>query len=276
MYTPRENAGVPDPLSPTQEPQGFPARPTHWPRFLWQLLVFWLVTPLLAATLIVLAIATLGRARRRVMPRLLRWWGQTILWACGVRMAVDPAVQAEFSRARRRVVVFNHASNMDLFAMPAFWAPAATCIVKREMMWVPIVGWGAMAIGFIPLHRGRRDKAVASLQRVAARLRQGELSAVIAPEGTRSPDGRLKAFKMGAFHLAAEAEAPIVAVVMHGTAELWPRRQRQCHPGTVTVRIAGEFAPLPRDATPAEFHAQADQVRAAMAQALAELASVPV
>lgn len=276
MQTPREPAGGPDapPLSPT--PGEFAARPTHWPRFLWQLLVFWLVTPLLAAALILLAIATLGRARQRLMPRLLRWWGQTILRACGVRMAIDPAVHAEFAQARRRVVVFNHASNMDLFAMPAFWAPAATCIVKREMMWIPIVGWGAMAIGFIPLHRARRDKAVASLQRVAARLRQGELSAVIAPEGTRSPDGQLKAFKMGAFHLAAEAEAPIVAVVMHGTAALWPRRQRQCHPGTVTVRLAGEFAPLPRDATPAEFRAQADQIRAAMAQSLAQLANVPV
>lgn len=271
---PPANTAVPQPL--TQDPVGFAARPTDWPRFLWQLLVFWVVTPILAASLIFLAITTLGRARRRLMPRLLRWWGQTILKACGVRLQVDPAVDAEFAQARRRVVVFNHASNMDLFAMPSFWAPAATCIVKREMMWVPIVGWGARAIGFIPLHRGRRDKAVASLQRVAARLHQGDLTAVIAPEGTRSPDGRLKAFKMGAFHLAAEAEAPIVAVVMHGTAELWPRRQRQCHPGTVTVRLAGEFAPLPRDATPAQFREQADEVRAAMAQALEELAGVAV
>lgn len=263
------------PAAPTA-PAGFAARATDWPRFLWQVAAFWVVTPLLAALLIALAVATLGQARRRVMPRLLRWWGQTMLRACGVALVIDPAVAAEFARARRRVVVFNHASTMDLFSMPAFWAPAATCVVKRELMWIPIVGWGAMALGFIPLDRGRRDKAVASLQRVAAQLRQGELTAVIAPEGTRSPDGSLRDFKMGAFHLAAEAEAPIVAVVMHGTAALWPRRQRQCHPGTVTVRLAGEFAPLPRDATPAQVRAQAGEVRAAMAAALAELPPVPV
>jgi 1-acyl-sn-glycerol-3-phosphate acyltransferase len=46
---------------------------------------------------------------------------------------------------------------------------------------------------------------------------------MIFPEGTRSPDGRLRAFKPGAFQLALDARVPILPIVISGTADALPK-----------------------------------------------------
>ena len=89
----------------------------------------------------------------------------------------------------------------------------------------------------------RTDK-VAAREALAPALESLEsgTSLVIAPEGTRSPTPRLLPFKKGAFHLAMQAQVPMVPVVIRNAGEIMPAHSMILTPGTVQVRV---LAPVP-------------------------------
>lgn len=229
---------------------------------------FWgLLTVFVPAILAVLLLSA-GTAANGVAQPMMRWWGRTMLRWFRVELVVEPALRSELALRRRRVVTFNHASTMDIFLMTALWPEGAVAVVKREILWVPLMGQAIYFLNFLPLDRGNRDKAVASLRAAAAQMRKQNLTVMIAPEGTRSPNGEVGPFKQGAFHLAAAAQAPIVPVVLHGGRELWPMWQAHCEPGTVTAQLLPELAPCPTE-DGAELHAQANALRQSYVDALA-------
>jgi 1-acyl-sn-glycerol-3-phosphate acyltransferase len=82
----------------------------------------------------------------------------------------------------------------------------------------------------------RRDhaRAVASLARAAVRVRNGT-SLIVFPEGTRSRDLRIHAFKKGPFVIAAQAGVPVVPVAITGAGAVTPKDLLHVHPGPVTV-----------------------------------------
>lgn len=222
-------------------------------------------------------VPTLGRATHTVAPKMIRWWGRTMLRIVGIRLVLEPPVIAELARRRRRVLTFNHFSTMDMFVMTALWPDGTVAVVKREMMWIPLMGTALYFLDFLPLNRGNHAKATASLHAAAARVRRGDLTLMIAPEGTRSKSGELQRFKLGAFHLAADADAPLVPLALHGTLQLWPRWQKHCNPGAVTVRLLPEQPSGHGDASPAAIHARAAALQTLYAEALAEMArTIPV
>ena len=67
-------------------------------------------------------------------------------------------------------------------------------------------------------------------------LEEGK-SVVIAPEGTRSKDGRLGEFKRGAFHLAMQAGVPIVPIVIHNATDALPNKSLVVRPAEVKVTV---------------------------------------
>ena len=69
-------------------------------------------------------------------------------------------------------------------------------------------------------------------------------SLVIAPEGTRAPTPRLLPFKKGAFHLAMQAQVPMIPVVIRNAGEIMAAHSMILTPGTVQVRV---LAPVPTD-----------------------------
>src|SRR5205807_1701919 len=97
-------------------------------------------------------------------------------------------------------------------------------------------GWFLWRAGHIPIDRERARSALANLNRAAAKLREG-YSMVIFPEGTRSADGALQAFKSGGFKLALKAGVPIVPVTIIGTYHILRRDSLVFHPGEVEIII---------------------------------------
>src|SRR5262249_33911743 len=79
--------------------------------------------------------------------------------------------------------------------------------------------------------------AKATLARAAEQIQRDGLSAIIAPEGTRSRSGSLQPFKLGAFHLALQSRAPIVPMIIGNANQLLPVGSSCCVPGTVVVRL---------------------------------------
>jgi 1-acyl-sn-glycerol-3-phosphate acyltransferase len=211
-------------------------------RLLWQFSAFVAITLLLAPLVMLGGIVH----RRRFVPPLLRAWGRSLLACAGVRLVLEPAVRAELARSRRRVLTLNHASTLDMFVVTAFWPDGGVIVMKREFLAMPVFGWVVRCMDAVPIDRANRESAAAALRTAAAFVRAHDRTIIVAPEGTRSRSGELQRFKLGAFHIAQAAEAPIVPLVLHGTRELWPMDQLHCSPGTVTVRVLPEMAPPKR------------------------------
>jgi 1-acyl-sn-glycerol-3-phosphate acyltransferase len=116
-------------------------------------------------------------------------------------------------------------------------------MLKKELMSIPILG-RAMRMGdFIPVERGgKRDAAQASVIAAGKALAKG-LNILVYPEGTRSRDGRLSAFKKGPFYLAMETGAPIVPVVISGTEGMMRKGSWAIIPGVAKLKLLPVIEP---------------------------------
>jgi 1-acyl-sn-glycerol-3-phosphate acyltransferase len=130
----------------------------------------------------------------------------------------------------------NHASTVDPCVLFPEIPRRVSALVKKEIFRIPIFSIGLRVAQFVSVDRADREAAAASVNTAAALLKGG-LSFAIFAEGTRSPDGRLRPFKKGAFIMAIEAGVPIVPVSLAGTYGVMPRGAWTVHPGDVTIRF---------------------------------------
>jgi 1-acyl-sn-glycerol-3-phosphate acyltransferase len=119
------------------------------------------------------------------------------------------------------VIVANHMSMLDILVVYGLFRPFKW-VSKAEMFRVPIVGWNMIINDHVKIARGDRDSIRNMMAHCRAHLARG-MPIVIFPEGTRSRDGRLQAFKDGAFRLAYDAGCPVVPIAVSGTADALPK-----------------------------------------------------
>jgi 1-acyl-sn-glycerol-3-phosphate acyltransferase len=146
---------------------------------------------------------------------------------------------------RPTLYCINHRSNVDVVAFEALFprCPRLRGLYKAEMGKLPVLGRAMRLVGFVPVDRANRASAIASVDAAAARLAAGD-SFLIAPEGTRARDGRLLPFKKGGFVMAIKAQAPVVPVALHGTADAMPRGRFWVKPGVVRIVVG---PPIPTE-----------------------------
>ncbi len=170
----------------------------------------------------------------RFLQRFPRAWARLILAAAGVRVTVRGG--DDLDPDRPYIFAANHTSQFDIFALQGYFTQDFRWMAKKELFDIPIFGRGMRRAGYIPVDRSRGREALKSLQEAAQRIAAGT-SVVIFPEGTRSPDGRLKPFKTGAMVLAIKSGVPIVPVGIRGAHEVMPKGKLLCLPGHIEVRI---------------------------------------
>ena len=119
------------------------------------------------------------------------------------------------------VYISNHQSWLDAYAL--FWIDFVQLkiVLKRELMLIPVVGWALNAIGHIPFNRSNK-KSGSNAIKDCMNLLANNASVFLFPEGTRSKDGKLRKFKIGAFKIAVDGNAPIVPITIHGTRAMMP------------------------------------------------------
>jgi 1-acyl-sn-glycerol-3-phosphate acyltransferase len=134
------------------------------------------------------------------------------------------------------VITGNHVSNVDGPLLVASIPRRATILIKQEVFRIPILGTSMRRAQFIPVDRADREAAVESMEAGGRNLKAG-LPLCVFPEGTRSPDGRMRRFKTGAFTMAIEAGVPVVPVSISGTARVMRKGDWVVRPGDVVIRF---------------------------------------
>jgi 1-acyl-sn-glycerol-3-phosphate acyltransferase len=119
------------------------------------------------------------------------------------------------------VMIANHQSFLDILVLFRLFRHFKW-VSKAEMFRLPCIGWNMSLNRYVKLRRGSPESIAKMMDACARHLAEGS-SVMIFPEGTRSPDGRLRAFKHGAFTLAQRARVPLLPIVVEGTATALPK-----------------------------------------------------
>lgn len=166
-------------------------------------------------------------------------WARMISRTVGARVRLHGA--EHIRPGESYVFLSTHQSYMDIPVMLGYLPAQLRIAAKKEVFSIPFLGWHMRRAGHISIDRASRVNAIASLQRAATGIRDG-ICAFLYPEGTRSRDGSLQAFKKGGFKLAMQAGVPIIPVTIIGTRELLPRDSIIFRPGPVEMYVD---APIP-------------------------------
>ena len=167
---------------------------------------------------------------------LARTWGRVLLWVLKHTCRLDYRVEGESNLPTgAHVALVKHSSSWETFAQTVLLPPQAW-VLKRELTWLPFVGWGVRLLRAIAVDRGAGQIAVKSvLEQGKARLAEG-LWVVIFPEGTRMPPGQTRKYGISGALLAIESGTRVVPVA-HDAGYYWPRRGLMKKPGTIRVVI---------------------------------------
>jgi 1-acyl-sn-glycerol-3-phosphate acyltransferase len=201
--------------------------------------------------------------------RTMYGWAMSIMRlgirAGGIRVVIEGA--ENIPPGESCIFLSNHVSNLD----PPILLPAipgmCSVFLKKSLMKIPLVGIAMRMAKYVPVSRGHsRVEAAQSVAIAADALRSG-LHIFIFPEGTRSPDGNLLPFKKGAFFLAADTNAPMVPIVIKGTAQMMRKGSMKIFPGVATVRFLPALHPQNFDSREALMETVRLEMQAALAEA---------
>jgi len=163
---------------------------------------------------------------------IARTWARGILRLSGVNVRVIGGEHV--LQDGPQIFMANHQSLFDIFIVLAFIPAQFRFIAKKELFRIPIFGGALRRYGTVEINRQHHASAVRSIDEAAQKIREGK-SVVTFPEGTRSIDGEIKAFKKGVFHLALKAGVPIIPISIIGSREIMPKHSVRLHPGKITM-----------------------------------------
>jgi 1-acyl-sn-glycerol-3-phosphate acyltransferase len=194
-------------------------------------LVFIYTVIIILVTPFVLVCMAIGL--REPLVAIGRWAMALSRAVLGIRIEVEG--REHIPRGRPAVYMANHLSFLDGPMLFLILPQPVRVILKKSIFRIPVVGFGMRFVGFVPVDRKGKEGGKKSILRAARMMRERGYSFFMFPEGTRSRDGRLQAFRRGGFFLALEAQAPIVPVVIRGTFEIMPKGAFFVRRGTVRV-----------------------------------------
>jgi putative phosphoserine phosphatase / 1-acylglycerol-3-phosphate O-acyltransferase len=166
---------------------------------------------------------------------------------------------------RPAVFILNHQSNVDMLIAIRLVRRNARGVAKMELKKLPILGQILEAAGTIFIDRNDREQAIEAMKPAVDSLRTGT-SLVIFPEGTRSYDYSLGKFKKGAFHIAMQAEVPIVPIILKNAHDAMPRGTNLLNPTLVEVVVLPPV--LTHDWTTENMESKINEIREAYLEEL--------
>jgi 1-acyl-sn-glycerol-3-phosphate acyltransferase len=182
--------------------------------------------------------ALFGRVTVERSDRRLAYWSRAIVDRAQIRLEVSG--QENIPHERACVYMSNHQSHFDIPILYSVFPGTLRMVAKAELFRVPIFGQALRNAGFVSVDRsGDRAQAVAAMRSCAEALGHG-INIWMAPEGTRSPDGKLGKLKKGGFMLARDAGADIVPIAIDGSRAILPKNSRVVNRGAKVRVIFGK------------------------------------
>jgi 1-acyl-sn-glycerol-3-phosphate acyltransferase len=191
------------------------------------------------------AIATLILATPVIVAGLLSRTGNlafsfTKIWAY-IMLAVsfvrtEIKNKARIIKGQSYVIISNHQSIYDILALVTTLGIQFRWFIKKEVLKVPIFGYGLYAARNIYIDRSNTARAIESINKGMDRLPKAA-SVMVFAEGTRSADGRIQEFKKGGFMVAIMRKIPILPVTVNGSRRIVPKGSLVVKPGKIQVVV---------------------------------------
>jgi 1-acyl-sn-glycerol-3-phosphate acyltransferase len=201
---------------------------------------------------------------RRRFQKFQRFWAEGLAKAWGMDVSAVGVEQLDPSQTY--VFMANHLSHADIVALFVALPMNVGFLAKKELSKVPFLAQAIYAGGHVLVDRQDNSSAVNSMTAAAQDVANG-CSLVIFPEGTRAGSEVIQPFKKGGFHLARQANVPLVPVGIRGTRAVMGREELVVRPGRVEVHVG-------KPVRPSDFESPAscsDYVR----RQVSELAAMP-
>ncbi len=161
-------------------------------------------------------------------------WGPSVFKLMGAKLETIGRENINYSQ--NAIYVANHESTMDIPAICMAIDVPLYFIAKKELKWVPFMGWYIAFSGHIFIDRSSKEKAQVSLAAAGEKIKKGK-NVITFPEGTRTKDGKIHLFKRGSFVIASESDIGVVPVAIQGAREVVPTNSIKMRPGTIKVKI---------------------------------------
>ena len=218
----------------------------------------------LAIMLVGLPVLAMPRPAVFVVARL---WARGILWLLAATVGLrhrlarpenrisGPAIYASKHQSAWDTLVF-----MTLLDRPAY-------VVKRELIFVPLLGWYLLRTGMIPVDRAGGTRALRRMTTAARAAVADGRPLVIFPEGTRVALGARHPYHPGIAAVYGQLDVPVVPVALN-SGLFWGRRRFVKRPGVITIEYLPSIPPgLPRRAFMAELERRIESASARLAAA---------
>lgn len=171
----------------------------------------------------------------------VRLWCRAILGLLRALCGLDYRVRGlDDLPAANAVILMKHSSSWETIAQILLF-PRQTWVLKRELIWAPVLGWAIFFLKPIAINRKGGRAAVEQVIRQGRHRLDAGLWVVIFPEGTRVPVGESRRYGLSGVLLAQAAGRPIVPVA-HNAGYFWPRRGLKKRAGTIDIVVG---APMP-------------------------------
>lgn len=185
--------------------------------------------------------------RRAVLAWARAWIGFVLWWlriTCGLTHRVTGLENLPSGPA---IIACKHQSTWETLSFTRLFDDIAI-VLKRELLFIPIVGWAMARAGNIAVARGDGASALRGLVKQARATIADGRSIVIFPEGTRVAPGDQRPYQVGTAALYRQLGVPVVPMALN-SGLFWGRRKWIKRPGTITLEILPPIAPgLSRDA----------------------------
>lgn len=135
------------------------------------------------------------------------------------------------------VIISNHQSSLDVLGLMEILPDRCTMIAKKELIYAGTVGLICWLGGIVFINRKKPNDAKSVMIDASKTMLDDKIRLWVFPEGTRNQTGNLLPFKKGAFHLAVQAQVPIIPIVFSSYSSFYLRKQKQFNSGTIRIKI---------------------------------------
>ena len=177
--------------------------------------------------------------KKIILQQYTCFWGSLHLWLIPAwRLKVIG--RENIDRKKKYMIVSNHQSQLDILVNFNLFAHYKI-VSKKEIFNLPFIGWNMTLNNYIKLKRGDKKSIQKMIQDCEKSIDQGN-SILFYPEGSRSQDGQMKPFKLGAFAIAHKKKIPLLPIIIKGTKDALPKHSLKIKKNTnIILKVLKEI-----------------------------------